>query len=178
MQAVGGGSLVQRMIGAARLDAHTYEEVERDTSATTQAAIVVALAAIAGGIGSTGDEGGTGFIGGIISMIVFWAIFSGVAYLVGTRLTSTAATSSSWQEVMRTLGFAFTPLLISVVGFVPILGGLLALVGLIWFLVTATLALRHALDMSTGRAIGTAVISLLPAAFISGIILSIFGIGR
>ncbi len=36
-------ALVQRMIGAARLDVRTYEEVERDTSATQQALIVVIL---------------------------------------------------------------------------------------------------------------------------------------
>ncbi len=41
------GSLVARMLGAARLDAATYEVVERDPAATGQASAVVALVTIA-----------------------------------------------------------------------------------------------------------------------------------
>ncbi len=36
-------TIVDRMIGAARLDIPTYEEVEHDTTLTAQAALVVAL---------------------------------------------------------------------------------------------------------------------------------------
>ena len=177
MQGSGMNSMVDRMIGVARLDVPTYEAIERDQSATTPALIVVVLAAIAGAIGSIG-EGGEGLIGGLISGILAWAVFSGVAYFVGTRLLGTPQTSSSWQEVMRTLGFAYTPTLLSVFGFIPILGGLLALVGGIWFLFTATYALRQALDMSTGRAIGTALISIIPSLLIVVLILLPLGVGR
>ena len=41
-----GRSMTDRMIGAATLDIATYEEVEHDTSATTQAAIVVGIVAV------------------------------------------------------------------------------------------------------------------------------------
>jgi len=177
VQASGSNAMVERMIGVARLDVPTYEAIERDTTALPPAMIVVALAAVAGGIGSIGDEGGVGLIGGIIGSVVLWAIFSAVAFFVGTRLLASAATSSSWQEVARTLGFAYTPSLLAVFGFIPVLGGLLALVGFVWFLITATIALRQSLDMSTGRAIATAVISFIPAALVAGIILRLFGIG-
>ena len=46
-----GGSLVQRMIRAARLDNGLYEEVEADRSATGQAAQAVVIVAVAGAIG-------------------------------------------------------------------------------------------------------------------------------
>ena len=39
-------SLIERMLGAARLDIDTYEEVEHDTTATSQAATVVAIVAV------------------------------------------------------------------------------------------------------------------------------------
>ena len=60
MQGVAAGSVVQRMLGAARLDVATYEEVEHDTAATPQAAGVVAAAALAAGIGSLREDGGAG----------------------------------------------------------------------------------------------------------------------
>ena len=176
MQSAGMNSMVDRMIGVARFDVPTYEAIERDQSATTPALIVVVLTAIAGGIGSLG-EGGDGFIGGILGTVLFWAIFSGAAMFVGTRLLGTSATSSSWQEVLRTLGFAYTPLLLGVFGIIPFLGWIVVLVGGLWFLGTATVALRQALDMTTGRAIGTALIALIPSAIVAGIIGSIFDIG-
>ena len=46
-------SFVDRVIGAIRLEPATYEEVEHDTDATWQAALVVAVAAIFSGVGSS-----------------------------------------------------------------------------------------------------------------------------
>ena len=56
-------SFTERMMGAAKLDVHVYEEVEADTSATGQAMGVVLLASVAGGIGSVGL--GAGGFGGV-----------------------------------------------------------------------------------------------------------------
>ena len=44
--------LVNRMIRAAMLDTSLYEEVEHDSSATSQAMQVVLIVALASGIGS------------------------------------------------------------------------------------------------------------------------------
>ena len=51
-------SFLERILGALRLDADTYEEIEHDESALGQAVGVVALAAIAAAIGSAGSGGG------------------------------------------------------------------------------------------------------------------------
>src|SRR5262245_57322581 len=47
-------SFTDRMLAAAKLDISVYEEVEADTTATSQAATVVAIAAAAGAIGASG----------------------------------------------------------------------------------------------------------------------------
>ena len=59
-------SFTERMMGAAKLDVHVYEEVEADTSATSQAMGVVLLSSLASGIGSVGFGAGGlgGFVGG------------------------------------------------------------------------------------------------------------------
>ncbi len=54
-------SLMNRMIRAAKLDAHLYEEVEADTGAMRQAMTVVVLSSVAAGIGSIARGG----LGGI-----------------------------------------------------------------------------------------------------------------
>ena len=45
-------SFMDRVVGAAKLDVRTYEEVEADTTATGQAMAVVVLSSVATGIGS------------------------------------------------------------------------------------------------------------------------------
>ena len=46
------GSMPERMVGAALLKVDTFEDVEHDRSATLQAALIVVLSAISGGVGS------------------------------------------------------------------------------------------------------------------------------
>jgi hypothetical protein len=60
--------------------------------------------------------------------------------------------------LLRTLGFANTPALLRVFGFIPILGGLIAFVGSVWSLIAGVIAVRQALDFSTWRAIGTCIV--------------------
>src|SRR5262245_42416437 len=167
MQTSPSGSLIDRMMGAARLDVATYEEVEHDTSATMQAAIVVVLAAVAAGIGALGD-GATGLIGGIVGGIVGWIVYAAATYLVGTKLLAAAQTEADLGQLLRTIGFARTPGILNVVGFVPVLGWIVGLVAAIWVIVTTVIAIRQALEMTTWRAIATAIIALILDAIVVG----------
>ena len=158
MNVVGAHSFTERMIGAARLDIDIYEEVEADTTATTQAAGVVAMVAIASAIGGAG--GGTeSAIGGLIGAIVGWLLWAGITYLIGDKVLGGTAT---WGELLRTLGFAQAPGVLMVLALVPLLGGIVAFVVGIWILIAGVIAIRQALDFGTGRAIATAVLGFIP----------------
>jgi hypothetical protein len=151
-------SFVERMIGAARLDARVYEEVEHDEQATVQAMSVVLMSAVAAGIGSL-SGGIVGLVVGAILAVVGWAVYAGVAYWVGTTLFKGEHTSATWGELLRTLGFASSPRLLLVLMVIPVLGLIVALAVLVWMLFTTVVAIRQALDFDTGRAIATAVVS-------------------
>ncbi|HKG92099.1 MAG TPA: YIP1 family protein [Gemmatimonadaceae bacterium] len=155
-------SLTDRMKGAAFLDVDTYEEVEHDESATSQAALVVAITAVTQAIGAAAGHGNAGrnFIGTVIVALIAWWLSAGITYFVGTRLFGGTAT---WGEVARTLGFANSPSVLAVFGFVPGLGRLLLVVLSIWVLVARIIAIRQALDFDTGKAIATAFIGWLVA---------------
>jgi hypothetical protein len=173
--AASGGSLIDRMLGAVQLKSETYEEVERDENATTQAMIVVVLAAIATGIGGL-DQGVRGLVGGIVLGIVGWLVSSVVVYFVGTTILATPQTSATFGEVLRTLGFAYTPAILNVVGFIPVLGGIVALIAAILGLIAMIVAIRSAFEFTTGRAIGTAVIAFVIYVIAAAIIGAIFGL--
>lgn len=148
-------SFVQRMIGAATLDVSVYEEVEADSSATGPAAAVVALAAVASAVGSWGDDNA---LGSLIGALIGWAVWAAVTYFIGTTIFKGTAT---WGELLRTLGFAQAPGLLAVVGLIPILGGLARLLIFAWILVAGVIAIRQALDISTGKAVAVAILGWL-----------------
>jgi hypothetical protein len=169
METTARHSFTERMLGAAKLQVWTYEEVEADTDATGQAAGVVALVAIATAIGMVGG-GGRGIIGGLISAFVGWAIWAALTYGVGTLLGGTA----TWGELLRTLGFAQAPGVLYVFGAIPVIGWLVRVVVAIWILIAAIIAIRQALDFGTGRAVLTAVIAWI-VIMILGAIVGLFG---
>lgn len=150
-------SMTERMLGAARLDVAIYEEVEHDASATGQAAVVVAIVAIASAIGAIGGDG-AGPIGALIGAVIGWIVWAGITYLIGDKLLGGTA---SWGELLRTLGFAQSPGVLFVLGIVPLLGGLVRAVVGIWILIAGVIAIRQALDFSTGKAILTVILGWL-----------------
>ena len=148
--------MLQRMLGALRLDAATYEDVEKDKSATGQAAfIVVATSAVAGAVGYalTGVGGAGDGILGAIGALIGWAVYAWLAYLLGTKLFAAPETKSDWGEVARTLGFASTPRFLLVFALIPGLAGIVQAVVGVWALVATVVALRAAFDCSTVRAL-------------------------
>jgi hypothetical protein len=154
------------MKGAAMLDVPTYEEVEHDETATGQAAVVVFIVAVCSAIGGIATAGGRGFIGGLIGGIVGWLLWSAITWLIGDKLLGGTAT---WGELLRTIGFAQAPGVLLIVAFIPILGWLVAAVVGIWMLITGVVAIRQALDFSTGRALGTAFLGWLALVVVQGV---------
>jgi hypothetical protein len=158
--------LIDRMVRAAKLEVGLFEEVEADVNATSQAFQVVLIVALCSGIGSALGvvfAGGRGnplgsLVIGIVTAILGWLLWSFLTYFVGTRVFSGVAT---WGEMLRTIGFAQSPGILLLVSFIPCLGQLLALAVAIWMLVAGVIAVRQALDVTTGIAVVTVVIGWL-----------------
>lgn len=167
------GSITERMIGAATLDVATYEEVEHDTTATTQAAVVVGIVAVAAAIGSV-EQGVAGMIAGLVAAYLGWLIWAGITYLIGDKVLGGTAT---WGELLRTLGFAQAPGILYALGIIPFLGGIVRLAVWLWILVAGIVAIRQALDFSTGKAVLTAVLGFVAYALIGGLLLLMAGPG-
>lgn len=151
------GDMVARMLGAAKLDVQTYEEVEADLDATGQAAAVVALAAVATAAGAA-DLGIIATVFATVWRVLGWMLWAAITYVIGDKIFGGSAT---WGELLRTLGFAQAPALLLFFAFLPLVGGVLEVVVGIWVLVAGIIAIRQALDFGTGKAILTALIGWL-----------------
>ena len=167
-------SLTSRMVRAAKLDVNLYEEVEADTKANGQALLAVVLVSLASGVGTgiTGliTMGGLWFVWGLlvglVTSLLGWLAWSFLAYILGTTIFKGPETSATWGELLRTIGFSNSPGALRFFSFIPFIGEIIAFIASIWSLVAGVIAVRQALDFSTGRAIATCIVGWLIYALI------------
>jgi hypothetical protein len=167
---------INRMIRAAKLDVHLYEEVEADAKLLSQAMGVVILSSFAAGIGSIGRGGVVGIISGTVFALLGWLIWAYIAYFIGTKFLPEPQTKSSPSEMLRTTGFSSSPGLIRVFGIVPGLASVVFLAASIWMLVAMIIAVRQALDYTgTLRAVGVCLIGWLVQIVVLVLLFSLMG---
>ena len=146
--------LTGRMIGAMQADVKTFNEIEADPNALTQAVTVIVIAGIASLIGNIFRAGIIAGIVGLIASVVAYALFSLLVFVIGTKLMPEPTTKADFNETFRVIGFAASPGVFNVLAIVPYLGPLISLLVGIWSLVIGVIAVREVLDYSnTGRAI-------------------------
>ena len=166
--------MIDRILGVFKLDSDTFEQIEHDQSATTQAAMVVLavslLSAVGGLIGvliSGDDNLIMAFISPIISTFVGWLIWSAVLYYEGTSFFGGQADIG---EMLRVVGFAYAPM---VLGIIPCFGWI---VGLVWTLAALVVAVRQGLDVDTGKALIIGVIGFVLVVILNLIVGSVLGV--
>ncbi len=189
--------MFNKIWGIMRLDTDVYEQVEHDQSATSQAAIIVfltALLAAVSGFFSAQDlnearetistlEGleefplldtfldfspGSAALQGFIGVFMSWILWSAITNFVGTRLFDGEAT---FGEMLRVLGFAQAPRLLTLFIFIPCLGGLLSIIGSVWAFICGFCACRQGLDLSSGKALFAIFISWIVVVLINNLLL-------
>jgi hypothetical protein len=171
-------SFVDRVVGAARLDAKVYEEVEADPTAMGQAMAVVGAAALASGIGSI-DIGATGAVAAVVGGFVGWFLWAVVTWLIGTKLLPEPGTSADLGQMLRTIGFSAAPGVLNVLGIIPFIGWIVSLVAAVWQLVAMVVAVRQALDYkTTGRAVLVCLIGWVFYLVVTIGVAMMMGIGR
>jgi len=179
-----------RVKGVLRLDAATFEEIEADKSATMQAFWIVAAIALLNSLTIflaslwLGPEltelqrelaadlplpvpvlspAGL-FVQSLVTTLLGWLLWSAATYVIGTRLFGGQATLA---EMLRVIGFAQFPRLLSIVQFIPCLGDLLNVIGWVWALAAGFVSIRQGLDLGNGRTIVTVLISFLLVALVN-----------
>lgn len=181
-------SFQNRVIGALRLQAATFEEVEHDATATSQAAIIVIGGAISSALASLAYFSLLGFGGfataaivGVIIRPIMWVVGSYVLLMVGTKLMPGKNTEADLGQLLRCTGFAAAPMLGGIIGIIPILGWLIAFLLGLWSLAATVVAVKAALDYDDiVKAVIVTVIAwvvIFVAMMIVGAILATVGLG-
>ena len=154
-----GQRLTGRVVRAARLDGSLYAEVAADSAATGQSLAVVALVALAHGLGGVirgayfGWNPASGLLFGVLGEISFFAMASFVIYLVARYVFGAAL---GYLQVLRPFGFSSLPgLLILIAALASLLEtGTQAPVFVVlvaWRLAAGFVAVRRASGMNVAK---------------------------
>ena len=157
-------SFGERVVGAMRLDANTFEEIERDPTAMGQGAGVIALAAVSLGIGNVWYGGMSGIVSQVIISIIGYAVWAVLVWLIGTKVMPDPATKADFAEAFRVIAFAAAPGVLGIITIIPILGWLLLIVIWLWQMAAMVIAVKAVLDYDT---IGKAIIVVVIGFFVN-----------
>jgi Yip1 domain len=141
--------LLGRLVAALRLDLTLYEEVSRDSAATSQAFRVVLLAGMSNGLGLTGRLGIAGILAGLAAALLGWLLWAGVIWLSAALLRNRCASRS----LLRALGFANAPGVFLILGAVPTIGTMVRAIVVVWLLAATVRAVQAAFAVALRRAL-------------------------
>ncbi len=140
--------LTYRAMGAAALDRGAYEEIEHNSSATLQSAIVVVASSLAAGVGASAWHlarpvlllGVTGVA------LVTWLAWAVLILQIGGRVLPERQTQVDLGELLRTIGFAASPGLLQALAAFPAISLPVYIASWVWMLAAMTVGVRQALD--------------------------------
>ncbi|MCL5257164.1 MAG: YIP1 family protein [Chloroflexi bacterium] len=162
--------MIDRMWRAIKLDSRLFREVADNPSLTGEGALVAVIVALISSIGvvSFHPSAAVTYVTTVInSLLLGWVLWSVVAYFIGAKLFGGR---SSIVEMLRTLGYANSPRLIGVLGFIPCIGWIFSLAGSILSLIAGIIAIRESMEFDTSKAIVTAIIGFILFVVVSAII--------
>jgi hypothetical protein len=165
-------SFGERVVGAMRLDANTFEEIERDPTAMGQAAGIIALAAVSTGIGWVWYGGISGIVTKVIISLIGYAVWAALVWLIGTKVMPDPGTKADFAEAFRVIGFAASPGILGIVTIIPILGWLLMILIWLWQLAAMVIAVKAVLDYDT---VGKAIIVVVIGFFVNMCVTALLG---
>ena len=163
--------MLARIIGVFKLDVKTFEEIEHNSSLTLPAALIVVLVSLVSGVGNGLFNGFvhksfiSGFFGSLIAVLLGWLLWSAVTLFVGTRFFHGEA---DMGQMLRVIGFAYLPLLLSII---PCIGGV---IGILWAIAAGFIAIRQGLDLDDIKSLLTVVVGAVFYIALTAVVNAIF----
>ncbi|NLE44089.1 MAG: hypothetical protein GX620_05160 [Chloroflexi bacterium] len=179
--------LTDRIIGAFTFRREVYAEVEKDTSFTSTAWVIVIVVAFLNQLGARASGRiGQWLMGAIIGTAFAVAAFALAAFIISWVGKQLFHAEVDFSEMVRTLGLAYVWNVVGVIGILSVfsaaltcvLSPALVLAAVLGF-VSWLLATKEALDLEWGQTIVTVVIGMIISwvvTLIAGVFLGLLGI--
>jgi len=174
--------IINRGLRAGLLDQEFYTEAGEDNTLNQEALLMVILVSAASGI--------LAFISGLMIKKSFGAAVLGLSVLTAigianyfiwvysTHFTSINVFQSEVElnKLLRILGYASSPMVLSLFSFIPYFGPLIGLIGSVWSLVAGFTGAQQILDLNKYETFSTVVFGWLAILIIKSLVTNILGI--
>jgi hypothetical protein len=150
------------MVRAARLDRRFFTELIFDDYATGNAVIVVALVyaliALTIAVGRPLQLSMIGLLKLVLGGLVGWLILGGALWVVGVKLFNGRGRG---QTILRLIGFAHAPLVVSAVGLLLLtpVDTAIVVVGFVWFFAAVVSATKVLFDFDFSHAVSATLLA-------------------
>ena len=201
MLAVLKESFWERLTGVVTLKRPTYEAIQRDPEATSQAWWIVVLLGLANGIAwiltpiitefpgmtaemardaaavvaaftfETTESQIAALAAGILGTTLSWYLSSWLLRVIGNRVAGKEGRQITTEEMRRLVAWGYSPTLASFLAPIPVIGPLLATLGAFWAFVTGVMAVRSAFGVGVWKAIGIEIAAFLLLAVLVAVVL-------
>lgn len=179
--------LTERIIGAFTFRSGVYKEVEKDTSFTQTAWLLVAVVAFLSQLGSSASDNlGSWVIGAVVGTIFAIIGFAVGAFVINWVGRTVFNADVTFDELVRTLGLAYVWNIVGVIGVLGVLSEaltclLLPVTFIAWILglISWFVAAKEALDLEWVQTIATVIlgwIALFVVTLIAGVVLGLMGL--
>ena len=138
---------IPRLLRAAALDPKAYDGIGEQPEDMFRALGVVMVVGIAFSVGVRTlpgiDFGNTPPLSAVLvslsTILMGWLVYTAIIYVLGTLVFRGKA---GFRQILRTLGIAYGPGIVTFLGFLPAAGGFFFFIGLVWILPTALFAVK------------------------------------
>jgi hypothetical protein len=180
--------LIQRIIGAFTFRKEVYAEVEKDTSFTTTAWILVAVVAFLNQLGAQAGGGIVNWLlGAILGTVLAVAGFAVGVFVINWVARTLFNADVTFEELVRTLGLAYVWQVIGLIGILAVFSDTLAcvlapvlIIAWIAMVIAWFIAAKEALDLEWAQTIITVIVgwvALFIVSLIAAAILGLLGLG-
>ena len=194
-------SFWERLAGVVALRRATYEAIQNDPEATSQAWWIIVFLGIAQGIAlittplitvapgmsaemagavadiaaaftfDTADRQVLALAASVVGLILSWYLSSWLLRAIGHRVAGIGGQRVTPAEMRRLVAWGYSPSLASLLTVIPVVGSLLATVGALWAFVTGVMAVRVAFGVGIWRAIAIEIAAFLIVLLVIVVIL-------
>jgi hypothetical protein len=157
--------LIPRLKGVFSFDAAVYREIEEDQDALPGAFTVVLVTSVLIGLGYMRLE--LVFLG-IAWALILWGLCSALVWATAALVLSRVP---DFAPLLRCLGFAYAWMALSVLGFLPGIGGLIEWLAVLAWAGAVVVATREALSVTRNQVFVICVVALLvPLVLLFGVL--------
>ncbi len=152
--------VLHRMKRVLRFDGSIYADTARDPTATRQAGWVVGMVTAAAAIGTaliTGWEPGA-IAGAALAAVAHWLLWTGLISLIAITVFHS---TTSLQQLLSAMGYAQTPQVIAILGFIPVVGPMIVLLSRLLSAVAGAQAMRNTSHLERRQRIATNVLAFV-----------------